>query len=47
MTRANITMRAEEPPAEALAEILAQEAVTKAWIIKLPPAGEYPGWMGG
>jgi D-3-phosphoglycerate dehydrogenase len=36
-----------QPPAEALAEILAMDTVDNAWIVKLPPAGEYPTWMGG
>ncbi len=36
-----------QPPAEALAEILALEEVDRAWIVKLPPAGEVPAWMGG
>ena len=35
------------PPAEALAEILALPQVTRAWIVKLPAAGELPPWMGG
>lgn len=35
------------PPTEALAEVLAMESVTQAWIVKLPPAGKYPAWMGG
>jgi D-3-phosphoglycerate dehydrogenase len=35
------------PPAEALAEILALPRVTRAWIVKLPPAGELPAWLGG
>ncbi|HEY4760451.1 MAG TPA: ACT domain-containing protein, partial [Thermoguttaceae bacterium] len=36
-----------QPPAEALAEILSLEEVTKAWTVKLPPADELPQWMGG
>jgi len=36
-----------QPPAEALAEVLALDAVMKAWIVKLPPAGQMPAWMGG
>ena len=36
-----------QPPAEALKDILAIEDVTKATIVKLPPAGELPSWMGG
>lgn len=36
-----------QPPAEALAEVLALDAVMKAWIVKLPPAGHMPTWMGG
>jgi len=33
------------PPAEALADILALEEVTQAWIVKLPAAGELPPWL--
>ena len=36
-----------QPPAEALADILALDAVARAWIVKLPPANEIPTWMGG
>ena len=36
-----------QPPAEALAELLAIDKVTKAWVVNLPPAGEMPSWMGG
>jgi D-3-phosphoglycerate dehydrogenase len=36
-----------QPPAEALAEVLALGEVTRASIVKLPPAGEVPTWMGG
>jgi D-3-phosphoglycerate dehydrogenase len=36
-----------QPPAEALAEVLALQEVEKAWVVKLPPAGELPPWMGG
>lgn len=35
------------PPAEALAEVVALEAVKQAWIVKLPAAGEMPSWLGG
>ncbi len=35
------------PPAEALAEVLALENVDRAWIVKLPPAGEMPPWLAG
>lgn len=35
------------PPAEALAEVLALPHITRAWVVKLPPAGYLPGWMGG
>jgi D-3-phosphoglycerate dehydrogenase len=35
------------PPAAALAEILALPQVARAWIAKLPPAGELPSWLGG
>jgi D-3-phosphoglycerate dehydrogenase len=36
-----------QPPAEALAEILALGEVEQAWIVKLPKAGELPAWLGG
>jgi D-3-phosphoglycerate dehydrogenase len=36
-----------QPPAEALAEVLSLESVNRAWIVKLPPAGQMPVWMGG
>ncbi len=36
-----------QPPAEALAEVLAMETVDRAWVVKLPPAGQMPVWMGG
>jgi D-3-phosphoglycerate dehydrogenase len=36
-----------QPPAEALAEILALPSVTRASIIKLPAADQVPGWLGG
>ena len=35
------------PPAEALAEVSAMDDVSQAWIVKLPPAGDLPPWMGG
>ena len=35
-----------QPPAEALAEVLAMDAVENAWVVNLPPAGEMPTWMG-
>ncbi len=35
-----------QPPAEALAELLATENVTRAWVVNLPPFGEMPTWMG-
>jgi D-3-phosphoglycerate dehydrogenase len=35
------------PPAEALADILAMPQITRAWTVKLPPAGELPPWLGG
>ncbi len=35
-----------QPPAEALAEVLSLESVTRAWVVKLPPAGQLPTWMG-
>jgi len=36
-----------QPPAEALAEILALDVVVRARGVKLPKAGEVPAWMGG
>ena len=33
------------PPAEALAEVVALPQVPRAWIVKLPPAGEMPPWL--
>jgi D-3-phosphoglycerate dehydrogenase len=36
-----------QPPSEALAEVLALEEMRRAWIVRLPPAGEAPPWMGG
>ncbi|MGW8257334.1 MAG: ACT domain-containing protein, partial [Thermoguttaceae bacterium] len=36
-----------QPPAEALAQVIAMQEVEKAWIVKLPAAGEVPAWMGG
>jgi D-3-phosphoglycerate dehydrogenase len=35
------------PPAEALAEVQALAQVTRAIIVRLPPAGELPAWLGG
>ncbi|NLX94861.1 MAG: phosphoglycerate dehydrogenase [Rhodopirellula sp.] len=35
-----------QPPAEALAELLAMEHITRAWVVNLPPFGEMPTWMG-
>jgi D-3-phosphoglycerate dehydrogenase len=35
-----------QPPAEALAEVLALDPMDQAWIVKLPPAGEMPAWLG-
>ena len=35
-----------QPPAEALAEVLALDEMQRAWIVKLPPAGQLPAWMG-
>lgn len=35
------------PPAEALAEVMALDAVKQAWIVKLPAAGEMPSWLAG
>ena len=34
-----------QPPAEALAEVLAIPLVTRASIVKLPPAGQLPPWL--
>ncbi len=36
-----------QPPAEALAEVLAIGEINGAWVVKLPPASEAPSWMGG
>ena len=36
-----------QPPAEAIAEVLALDTVMQAWIVKLPPQGYLPAWMGG
>jgi D-3-phosphoglycerate dehydrogenase len=36
-----------QPPAEAIAEVLALDTVMQAWIVKLPPPGYLPAWMGG
>jgi len=35
------------PPAEAMAELLTLETVSRAWIVKLPPADQMPSWLGG
>ena len=35
------------PPAEALAEVLALEALKQAWIVHLPAADKLPAWMAG
>jgi D-3-phosphoglycerate dehydrogenase len=35
-----------QPPADALAEVLALEAIKRASVVKLPPANELPTWMG-
>jgi D-3-phosphoglycerate dehydrogenase len=34
------------PPADALAQVLALDAMDRAWIVKLPPAGQLPEWLG-
>ena len=39
--------RSVDAQAEALAEILKLDDVVRAWIVKLPPAGFLPAWMGG
>ncbi|MGQ9575213.1 MAG: phosphoglycerate dehydrogenase [Thermoguttaceae bacterium] len=36
-----------QPPAEALAEVQAMPTVMRAWIVRLPPAGQMPPWLGG
>ncbi len=36
-----------QPPAEALAEMLSSPTVTRAWIVRLPPPGKMPPWLGG
>jgi len=35
-----------QPPAEAVAEVLALGPLEKAWIVHLPPADTLPAWMG-
>ena len=35
-----------QPPAEALAEILALGPIEQAWVVHLPPADKLPAWMG-
>ncbi len=35
-----------QPPAEALAAVLGLDEVIRAWVVKLPPAGKLPAWMG-
>ncbi len=35
------------PPAEALAEVQSMPTVMRAWIVKLPPEGALPAWLGG
>ncbi len=35
-----------QPPAEALAEILAMPTIARAWIVKLPGEGKMPPWLG-
>jgi D-3-phosphoglycerate dehydrogenase len=36
-----------QPPAEAIAEVLALDTIMQAWVVKLPPQGHLPAWMGG
>ncbi len=36
-----------QPPAEAVAEVLAMEPIVQAWIVKLPPPDKLPDWMQG
>jgi len=36
-----------QPPAEAIAEVLALPDVERAWIVKLPPADKVPPWLAG
>lgn len=35
------------PPPEAITEVLAIPGILSATVIKLPPAGEFPAWLGG
>jgi D-3-phosphoglycerate dehydrogenase len=35
------------PPVESLVEVLAMEPIREARVVRLPPAGELPAWMGG
>jgi D-3-phosphoglycerate dehydrogenase len=35
-----------QPPAEALAGLLDLDPIERAWVVKLPPAGQLPDWLG-
>ena len=37
----------DQPPAEAMAEVLSLDEVTRVSVVNLPPSGEMPAWMGG
>jgi D-3-phosphoglycerate dehydrogenase len=35
-----------QPPPEALAGLLALDAIQQVWVVQLPPAGQLPDWLG-
>jgi D-3-phosphoglycerate dehydrogenase len=35
-----------QPPADAIAEVLSMPTIARAWVVKLPPAGKMPTWLG-
>ena len=35
-----------QPPAEAIAGLLALDPIEHVWVVKLPPAGQLPDWLG-
>ncbi len=45
--RSGVLALDSQPPAEAVAEVLALDEMTRAWVVNLPPAREMPAWMGG
>ncbi len=36
-----------QPGSDALADVLALDSVSKAWVVKLPARGKMPSWLGG